>query len=294
MNNNNNNIDLNIENYNLDELLNLFNINYNFTEEDLKNAKKKVLRTHPDKSKLPKDYFLFYSKAYKYLYKIFDFRKKKNLLEKNPDYDSNEIDNENKLLLKQQFKNNKDFHKWFNKIFDNLYIKDDYSSNGYGDWLSSSENTFNLENKTKDEQELILKNYKKELRIVNKINEPFIHTQCSNIINESTDNYQNSDIFSKLPFEDVKKAHTETIIPIDETVDKNKQFNNVFEYQLYRKNQKFEIMSEETSSNFFKNKHVNETSNATQQAFKLIKQEEKSIENNNIFWSKLKLLNNKI
>tara|TARA_Y100000992_G_scaffold302393_1_gene276371 strand:+ start:1523 stop:2398 length:876 start_codon:yes stop_codon:yes gene_type:complete len=290
----NNNIDLNIENYNLDELLNLFNINYNFTEEDLKNAKKKVLRTHPDKSKLPKDYFLFYSKAYKYLYKIFDFRKKKNLLEKNPDYDSNEIDNENKLLLKQQFKNNKDFHKWFNKMFDNLYIKDDYSSNGYGDWLSSSENTFNLENKTKDEQELILKNYKKELRIVNKINEPFIHTQCSNIINESTDNYQNSDIFSKLPFEDVKKAHTETIIPIDETVDKNKQFNNVFEYQLYRKNQKFEIMSEETSSNFFKNKHVNETSNATQQAFKLIKQEEKSIENNNIFWSKLKLLNNKI
>ena len=291
---NNNNIDLNIENYNLDELLNLFNINYNFTEEDLKNAKKKVLRTHPDKSKLPKDYFLFYSKAYKYLYKIFDFIKKKNLLEKNPDYDSNEIDNENKLLLKQQFKNNKDFHKWFNKIFDNLYIKDDYSSNGYGDWLSSSENTFNLENKTKDEQELILKNYKKELRIVNKINEPFIHTQCSNIINESTDNYQNSDIFSKLPFEDVKKAHTETIIPIDETVDKNKQFNNVFEYQLYRKNQKFEIMSEETSNNFFKNKHVNETSNATQQAFKLIKQEEKSIENNNIFWSKLKLLNNKI
>jgi len=292
--NNNNNIDLNIENYNLDELLNLFNINYNFTEEDLKNAKKKVLRTHPDKSKLPKDYFLFYSKAYKYLYKIFDFRKKKNLLEKNPDYDSNEIDNENKLLLKEQFKNNKDFHKWFNKMFDNLYIKDDYSSNGYGDWLSSSENTFNLENKTKDEQELILKNYKKELRIVNKINEPFIHTQCSNIINESTDNYQNSDIFSKLPFEDVKKAHTETIIPIDETVDKNKQFNNVFEYQLYRKNQKFEIMNEETSSNFFKTKHVNETSNATQQAFKLIKQEEKSIENNNIFWSKLKLLNNKI
>jgi len=80
----NNNIDLNIENYNLDELLNLFNINYNFTEEDLKNAKKKVLRTHPDKSKLPKDYFLFYSKAYKYLYKIFDFRKKKKFIRKKP------------------------------------------------------------------------------------------------------------------------------------------------------------------------------------------------------------------
>ena len=87
---------------------------------------------------------------------------------------------------------------------------------------------------------------------------------------------------------------TETIIPIDESDYKNKQFNNIFEYELYRKNQKFSIMDENKSKEFFKNKNINETNNATQQAFKLIKQEEQSIKNNNILWSKLKLLNNKI
>ena len=72
-----NNVDLNIDNYNLIDLLNLFQLNFYFNENDLKNAKKIVLKTHPDKSKLPKEYFLFYSKAYKYIFKIFDFRQKK-------------------------------------------------------------------------------------------------------------------------------------------------------------------------------------------------------------------------
>ena len=55
-------IDLNIDNYNLEDILNLFNISYNFNEEDLKNAKKIVLHSHPDKSKLDKKYFLFFTK----------------------------------------------------------------------------------------------------------------------------------------------------------------------------------------------------------------------------------------
>jgi len=39
-------MDLNIENYDLDDILNLFKIPKNFTEEDLKSAKKIVLKTH--------------------------------------------------------------------------------------------------------------------------------------------------------------------------------------------------------------------------------------------------------
>ena len=50
------NLDLNIQNYNLNDLLNLFKLNTNFTEEELKNAKKIVLKTHPDKSNLDKKY----------------------------------------------------------------------------------------------------------------------------------------------------------------------------------------------------------------------------------------------
>ena len=52
-------IDLNINNYTLNDLLKLFKLSNNLTEEDLKNVKKQVLKTHPDKSNLPNDYFRF-------------------------------------------------------------------------------------------------------------------------------------------------------------------------------------------------------------------------------------------
>ena len=50
--------DLDISNYDLADILNLFKCDYNFDEEDLKNAKKIYLKTHPDKSKLPNKYFV--------------------------------------------------------------------------------------------------------------------------------------------------------------------------------------------------------------------------------------------
>jgi hypothetical protein len=40
-------------------------------EEDLKRAKKKVLMIHPDKSKLPPEYFIFYKKAYEIIYQYY-------------------------------------------------------------------------------------------------------------------------------------------------------------------------------------------------------------------------------
>ena len=63
-------LDLNIHNYDLNDLLNLFKLPYHFTEEHLRDAKKTVLKTHPDKSRLDRKYFLFFSKAYKYLLKM--------------------------------------------------------------------------------------------------------------------------------------------------------------------------------------------------------------------------------
>ena len=53
-----NNLDLDINNYDLDDLLNLFNLDYNFTGDDLKKTKRKVLMTHPDKTGLEMKYFL--------------------------------------------------------------------------------------------------------------------------------------------------------------------------------------------------------------------------------------------
>ena len=68
--------DLDINNYDLNDILALFKIQANFDEDDLRAAKKIVLKTHPDKSGLASEYFLFYSKAYKVLFSIWEFKNK--------------------------------------------------------------------------------------------------------------------------------------------------------------------------------------------------------------------------
>ena len=66
--------DLNLYNYSLEDLLDLFKLDYNFDENDLKMAKKIALKTHPDKSGLDKNVFLFFLKAYKMCVTIYEFR----------------------------------------------------------------------------------------------------------------------------------------------------------------------------------------------------------------------------
>ncbi len=70
--------DLEIENYSLQDMLNLFHLPDNFDDKQLKDAKKYVYKVHPDKSKLPKEYFIFFAKAYKYIYHIYEFKSRKN------------------------------------------------------------------------------------------------------------------------------------------------------------------------------------------------------------------------
>jgi hypothetical protein len=67
-------LDLNIDNYNLPDILALFNLPTLFNEVDLKRAKLAVLKTHPDKSQLPKEYFLFFTKAYRIIHQIYTIR----------------------------------------------------------------------------------------------------------------------------------------------------------------------------------------------------------------------------
>lgn len=67
-------LDLNIENYNLPDILDLFNLPTLFNDQDLKRAKTMVLKTHPDKSNLSKDYFLFFTKAYRIVHQIYMIR----------------------------------------------------------------------------------------------------------------------------------------------------------------------------------------------------------------------------
>ena len=60
------NLDLNLNHYSIDDILNLYNLDYNFNKNDLKTIKKKVISLHPDKSGLNQKYFIFFKKHMKY------------------------------------------------------------------------------------------------------------------------------------------------------------------------------------------------------------------------------------
>ena len=193
--------DLDITNYKLQDILNLFNLTLDFNEDDLKKAKKITLKTHPDKSKLPKEYFLFYSKAYKKLYHIYSFRKNSG---KKFEIEYSELINEDETL-KEAFtlinKNkNENFNRWFNKTFDELNKTE---THGYSEWLSNENSEISekiKKSKSNKEKEDIIKEQKtknRELTIYKDIEDTYAVSSVSscNLSKNKPDYYGNGELF---------------------------------------------------------------------------------------------------
>lgn len=132
-------MDLNIDHYTLDDLLDLFKLPKDFTESDLKEARKRVVAVHPDKSGLDKEYFLFFHKAYSLLASVHSFKRKvqANMYEPQ-DFETilESLEDSDKRLLAKKFNDHESFSKEFNRLFESLYLKEE---DGYGDWLKSEE-----------------------------------------------------------------------------------------------------------------------------------------------------------
>ena len=70
-------LDLNVDNYSRDDLFKLFGLkSANLSENVMKECKKLVLKTHPDKSRLDEKYYVFFAKAYNKLKGVYDFQNK--------------------------------------------------------------------------------------------------------------------------------------------------------------------------------------------------------------------------
>ena len=141
-------VDLDIENYELEDILNLFRLQYNFVEADLKRAYRMALKLHPDKSGLDGEYFRFYMKAYKIVENIFNFRNRKKKCAYDVVYNAKETDiSEDKAVLLHSLngKSIKEFNKWFNEQFEKTKVNDDENDSGYGKWIKENEVSENNE-----------------------------------------------------------------------------------------------------------------------------------------------------
>ena len=287
------NIDLDINNYDFEELKKLFNIENEFNNIGLKRAYRMVMMTHPDKCGLDKKYFLFFSKSFKLLKSIYDYTHKKERCAKETEYIiKQETDVNIKKILKKH--DTKTFNEKFNKLFEKVKMEDDEQDTGYSEWFKSDENISNVKaNNVRDMNNEIetLKSEQRALIVHNGIQDLAFNSGGYNLIRDKPTEYS-SDLFSKLPYEDLKKAHTETLVPVtQEDYNNRKHFKSINDLNIYRK-QNEQILSKEESIQIQKNNLQNEEQTNLRNAYRMVKQAEKIEECNKNWMANFKLLEN--
>lgn len=285
-------LDLDLEHYSLADLYKVFNISDgNLSEQSLKSSKKIVLKMHPDKSNLDAKYFLFFSKAYKRLYSIYEFQNKAT----NKQYkDEDFFDESNRNVLDNMFEKNKtikepkNFNNWFNEAFEKHRI-DNPLDNGHGEWLKSDEEFITInENVTKGNMNEIFEQKKKQIQsmtVYSGVTDMFSSVFGGSLLD-------GSDVGSS-EYTDLREAYTQTLIPVTmDDYNKIQKFNNVSEYKAHRESGSFNPLSKEESERNLFSQHQKNEQHSAALAFKYARESEKSKEKQNGFWADIKQLTN--
>lgn len=288
-------VDLDIDNYDLNDLLDLFKIDSIDNEANLAQAKMITLKMHPDKSGLDKEYFLFFSKAYKILYQLYVVQDKTREKGQSVEYKNHNVslDKDNHIILDKLIKEKKtseEFNEWFNREFEAMKLKDDFTDNGYGDWLSND--SVVVDNEKCKNMEMVhdsIEKRRKELYKVVKHNDILEYNDGGycDIGNNAPENYS-SEMFSSLAFQDLKQAHTETVMPVNEKDALERQYS--MDQIKAERGMKIQPIDEKEAKNIVNSRHREENKNNVQRMYKLIKQQEEVKKNNNEWWKKYKLI----
>jgi hypothetical protein len=283
-------LDLDIRNYELRDILNLFNMPSVFAEAHMREAKLTVMRTHPDKSGLDKEYFLFFSKAYKILHEVYQVRAGLSR-QKDAKYDDvkEDIDarrNANSDKLKRM--NAGEFNRWFNQTFEQNKLYDEEQDSGYGDWLKSND-LDDLDDDIMGEGSTWAQRMEQLDRRKNKLREQALvvrgEVQCMGgsagygLARDRPEEHSSGlNLFggssSSLAYEDLKKAHTESVIPVThEDYDAVRKYKNMNELQMSRDVDRRTFNYSETESLMDRSQQL-QTEDDMRRAFKLAQQDE--------------------
>jgi hypothetical protein len=281
-------LDLNIDNYDFDDILSLFKLPYHYSEKDMKSAKKIVLQTHPDKSGLDKDYFLFFSKAYKLLYKVFIFRSKvakKQLDDK--DYDAEDVEEfekENEELI-ERIKTSNNFNKVFNELFVNMnMVRED---SGYGEWLKNEDCIEIPTCKTPKDMEMMMNKHRSTMpsTLVKHDIQDFYSSDTSQHNLDGAESSYGSGLFSKLQYDDLKSVHEESIIPVANLNDiPSRTYNSALKERLVIESP----IEKKTADAMLKQQMLMDDKLANERAYRLAKNTAKNEEKQTAWWSKFK------
>lgn len=270
-------VDLDIEHYDLESLVKLFKIPMQFGEKDLKSAKKIVLATHPDKSRLDKKYFLFFSKAYKILYEIYQFKTKSttrnvqefNKLKYADLQDEGELD---KQQIIDKLSKSPNFITTFNKLFETHYSQQEH---GYGDWFASSDDIHNVTQEDFD----ILKTNTRELVVHEEVKG--IDSYSGDVLGGEIGDYTSNQ------YEDLKHAYTNgLVLGVDER-DYKEGHGSLESLKQARYRQNVDPLTKEEVRVQLEREKTAQDSIDTARAYNLIKEQENHKKSTQAVWSSL-------
>jgi len=261
---------LDIQEYSLDDLFNLFEIpsTIEIRKEHIRLAKQKVIMSHPDKSRLPPEYFIFYKKAFEMIVHYYESQQRTE--QTVPIVSSKETEliydpihsSHNTHTNISSTKTSKNFNRRFNELFEanEMIDKPDANKN---EWFRQEENPFakysvnnasqmnqTLEQIKKQEKERAMALY----RGVTPLNTRGSYGQ--NLYDEDeeeSNGYICSDPFSKLKYDDLRKVHKDqTVFMVSENdLGNQKTYNSVDQYTREREKGMGNPMEKEKAEKWF-------------------------------------------
>lgn len=207
---------LDIDQYTKEEIRSLFDLHetYPLTENDLLHAKQKVYRLHPDKSKLPSEYFIFYRLAYTKLANEFEQQTKTTKRVTQQVYRANDSG-----AISTSIPSENDFNQKFNHLFERHMQKKPVAKDA---WFSE-ETTSTISqviNKSNMNQvfESLRRSTSGQNALQNASSSTALGSHCCYFLEEEDEaTYLSSNLFSKLKFDDLRRVHRdETVFNVSE------------------------------------------------------------------------------
>jgi hypothetical protein len=290
---------LDITNYTLKELLELYDLPKQPTRQDMQRAKKKMLMMHPDKSKLSPVYFTFYKKAFDIVAIYYhDINKQSQpMTEEATTYQAPIYENQQqiaKTVQKQQ--ESGQFNNQFNQLFEEKgginkqreerlkqqfgWFQQDDKESPYKQQQVNSASGINaaFESLRPQVQSIV-------------VHRDYIPVTCatgvSYVDDEEEDesisnNYIASDMFSKLKFDDIRRVHKDqTVLPVgDSDYDKVTTYNSVEEYKKARSSQNLSALEKAKAEQIMQQQEAQRRNEYENRWSRMQKQTQQNEENN--------------
>ena len=230
------NVDLNLDNYSLDDLLSLFSLPIHFDAAQLRQARRVVASSHPDRSHLPGQYFSFFQRAYNLLEEVHRaqaarehaaIREARGPRPEELEYAS-ERDEGLAAALSKHSKSS-GFNRTFNELFEKHGHVTHEADGGHGSWFSEDAPPARHEG-TRDE---MFARHKRDARALVSSESIAAAGSLGGLAHSdlvgAPDGSFGSSTSSSLPYQDLREAHEISVLPVseEEDFDRRRQYAGV-------------------------------------------------------------------